>query len=218
MHSDRCSGNHACAGVYIEQVLCASAYIFKFVYTLATGCAYALIYVQSVHLALGNKDGGAQLVYENNCCLAWGVIFERRKDRGVVCVFSIFNAGGSVCGCTCVYTHTHRHTEQMGYLVVSPGASMGHLEGPNYPDGLNLGIHIFVCVQSTHVYVYARRRDTSWADSFEQSRWTKSRHTYIRICVQSTHVYVYARRRDRSWTDSFCLRHFFSSGKEWQKM
>jgi len=30
----------------------------------------------------------------------------------------------------------------------------------------------------------------------EDSRWTKSRHTYIRICVQSTHVYVYARRRD----------------------
>ena len=24
----------------------------------------------------------------------------------------------------------------------------------------------------------------------EESRWTKSRHTYIRICVQSTHVYT----------------------------
>jgi len=30
----------------------------------------------------------------------------------------------------------------------------------------------------------------------EESRWTKSRHTYIRICVQSTHVYVNTRRRD----------------------
>jgi len=32
----------------------------------------------------------------------------------------------------------------------------------------------------------------------EESRWTKSRHMYIRICVQSTviHVYVYASRRD----------------------
>ena len=30
----------------------------------------------------------------------------------------------------------------------------------------------------------------------EESRWTKSQHTYIRICVQSTHVYKYARRRD----------------------
>jgi len=30
----------------------------------------------------------------------------------------------------------------------------------------------------------------------EESRYTKSRYTYIRICVQSTHVYVYVRRRD----------------------
>ena len=30
----------------------------------------------------------------------------------------------------------------------------------------------------------------------EESRWTKSWHTYIRICVQSTHVYIYAKRRD----------------------
>jgi len=49
-------------------------------------------------------------VYESTCCLAWGVIFDRRKGRDVVCVFSIFNAGGSVCGCMCVYTHTHTHT------------------------------------------------------------------------------------------------------------
>ena len=56
MHSDRCSEHHACAGVYVKQVLCASAYIFA--YTLATEqCAYALMYVQFVHLALGNEDG-----------------------------------------------------------------------------------------------------------------------------------------------------------------
>jgi len=30
----------------------------------------------------------------------------------------------------------------------------------------------------------------------DESRWTKSWHTYIRICVQSTHVYVYDRRQD----------------------
>ena len=30
------------------------------------------------------------------------VIFDRRKDSSVVCVFSVFNAGGSVCGCMCV--------------------------------------------------------------------------------------------------------------------
>ena len=39
----------------------------------------------------------------------------------------------------CVYTHTH--SAQMGYSVVSPGVGMRHLEGPNNPDELNLGIY-----------------------------------------------------------------------------
>jgi len=60
------SEHHACAGVYVKQVLCASAYTFA--YMLATGCAYALIYVQFVHLALGNEDGWVQLVYEGITC------------------------------------------------------------------------------------------------------------------------------------------------------
>ena len=78
------------------------------------------MYVQFVYSALGNEDGGVQLVYEATCCLAWGVIFDRRRDRSVVCVFSIFDAGGSVCGCRCVYTHTHTYTAHMGYSDVSP--------------------------------------------------------------------------------------------------
>jgi len=41
-----------------------------------------------------------------------------------------------------------------------------------------------------------RSRDDETPGGPEESRWTESRHTYIRICVQSTHVYVYARRRD----------------------
>jgi len=98
-------------------VLCASAYTFA--YTPATGCEHACMYVQFVHSELGNQGGGVQLVYEGACCLAWGVIFDKRKDRGVVCVFSIFDAGESVCGCTCVYTHNHTHTAQTGYSDVS---------------------------------------------------------------------------------------------------
>jgi len=134
---------------------------YTFAYTFATGCAYALMYVQFVHSAVGNEDGGDQLVYEGDCCLAWGVIFDRRRDRCVVCVFSIFNVGGSVFGCLCVYTHTHTHTAHMRYSDVSPGVGMRHLEGPKNPDGLNLGIYVYprIYVQSTHVYVYARRRD-----------------------------------------------------------
>jgi len=140
MHSDRCSEHHAYAGVYVKQVLCASAYTFE--YTLATGCAYAICAVCS--LSLKNEDGEVQLVYERTCCLAWGIIFDTRKDRGVVFCLLYFNAGGSVCGCICVYTHTHTHIAQMEYSFVSPGFGMRHLEGPKNPDGINLGIHIFV--------------------------------------------------------------------------
>jgi len=86
--------------------------------------------------------------------LALGVIFDRRKDRGVVCVFSNFNAGGSVCGCMCEYTRTHTHAAQMGYLDVSPAVGMRHLEGPKNPDGLNLGTHIFVYVYKVHMCMY----------------------------------------------------------------
>jgi len=105
---DRCCEHHACAGVYVRQVLWTSAYTFA-------SCSLQDVHMRSrmcslFHLVLGNEDGGVQLVYESTCCLAWGVIFDTRKDKGVVCVFSIFKAGGSVCGCMCVYTHTHTHT------------------------------------------------------------------------------------------------------------
>ena len=66
--------------------------------------------VQFVHSAFGNEDGGVELVYENTICLAWEVVHDRRRDRGVVCVFSILDAGGSVNGCRYVYTHTHTQT------------------------------------------------------------------------------------------------------------
>ena len=37
LHSDKCSELNTRAGVYVKQVLCASAYTFA--YTFATGCA-----------------------------------------------------------------------------------------------------------------------------------------------------------------------------------
>jgi len=102
----------------------------------------------------GDDDGGVQLFYESTCCLGWGFIFDRRKDRGVVYFFSILNAGGSVCGCMCVYTHTHTHTAQMGYSHVSTGVGMKHLEDPKNPGGLNLGIYICVYVYKVHMCMY----------------------------------------------------------------
>jgi len=91
--------------------------------------------------------------------VAWrgGLFFDRRKDRGAVCVFSVFSVGGNICGCVCVYTHTHTHTAQMGYSDVSLGVGMRHLEGLKNPDGLNLGIHIFVYVYKVHICMYMLR-------------------------------------------------------------
>ena len=49
----------------------------------------------------------------------------------------------------------------------------------------------------------------------EESRWTKSRYTYIRICVQSTQVYVYAGTRDEILDYQLVFfNNFFLSTKE----
>ena len=115
------------------------------------------------HSALGNKGGGVQLVYEGTCCMSWEVIFDRRRDRCVVCIFSFFNAGGSVR----VYTHTHTHTAHIGYSDVSPGVGMRHLEGPTNPDRLNLCIYVFVYVYKVHIFMYMLGGGMrSWANCF----------------------------------------------------
>jgi len=119
-----------------------------------------------LYLALGNEDGVFQLVYESACCLVWGVIFDRRKDKGVVCVFFILTWAG-VYVSVCVYTHTHTHTAQMEYLDVSLGVGMRHLEGPKNPGARNLGIHIFVYVYKVHMCVYVLRgKMRSWTNCF----------------------------------------------------
>jgi len=157
--------HYAFAGAYIRQVLWTSAYTFacrSLQDVHMRSCVCSLF-----HLASGNEDGRVQLVYKSTCCLAWGVIVDGRKDRGVVCVFSILNAGGSVCGCMCVYTHTHTHTAQMGYSDVSPGVEMRHLEGPKNPDGLNLGIHIFVYLYKVNMCMYMQGGwMRSWTNRF----------------------------------------------------
>ena len=65
-----------------------------------------------------------------------------------------------MCACACVYAHTHAHCTDWA-LGCEPRSRDETPGGP------------------------------------EESRWTKSRYTYIRICVQSTQVFVHARRRDK---------------------
>ena len=76
-----------------------------------------------------------------------------------------------MCVCVCVYAHTHTHCTD----VVLGCEPRSRDETPGGP---------------------------------EKSRWTKSRHSYIRMCVQSTHVYIYANRKRQ---DEILDLLFFSS-------
>jgi len=55
----------------------------------------------------------------------------------------------SVCACIRTYTHTMH----MGYSDVSLGVWARYLEGPKNPDGLNLGIYVFVYVYRNKVHM-----------------------------------------------------------------
>jgi len=86
-------------------------------------------------------------------------LFLTEGKIGVLSVSSLFLTRVGVYMSVCVCIRTHTHTAQMRCSDVSPGVGMRHLEGPKNPDGLNLGTYIRICVQSTHVYIYAKRRD-----------------------------------------------------------
>jgi len=65
-----------------------------------------------------------------------------------------------------VYAHTHTHS-QMGYSVVNLKVWMRHLKGPKNPDGLNLGISVFVFVYKVHMCVYMLGGGVrSWTNCF----------------------------------------------------
>jgi len=108
------------------------------------------------YLALGNEDVGFQLVYESAC--AWrGGLFLTEGKIGVLSVSFLFwtRVGVYVGVCVCIRIHTHN--TQMGYLDVSPGVGTRHLEGPQNPDGLNLGTHIFAYVYKVLMCIYILR-------------------------------------------------------------
>jgi len=83
-----------CMDVYIYVCVCACVCVYVYMYMYVCIYIYICIYITCMcslfHLALGTEDGEVQLVHERACCLACGAIFDRRKDSGVVCVFSIF--------------------------------------------------------------------------------------------------------------------------------
>jgi len=132
-------------------------------YICAHACAVCFI------LRWGNEEEEVQLVYQGTFCLAWGVILTEGKI-GVLSVSSLFLTRVGVyvgASCTYLYTHTHTHTAQMGYSDVSPGVGMRHLEGSKNPEGLNLGIYVFVYVYKVHMCMYMLGGGMrSWTNSF----------------------------------------------------
>ena len=56
----------------------------------------------------------------------------------------------------CVYAHTHTHCTD-GVLGCEPRSRDETPGGPKNPDGLNLGIHIFVYVYKVHMCMYMLR-------------------------------------------------------------
>jgi len=85
--------------------------------------------------------------------VAWrGGLFLTEGKIVVLSVSSLFltRVGVYVNVSVCIRTQTHTLHRCSD---VNPGVGMRHLEGPKNADGLNLDIHIFVCVQSTHVYI-----------------------------------------------------------------
>jgi len=101
-------------------------------------------------MALRDKRGKVKLVYARHLLLA---CFAR--------IFSIFwrSGGGCACGCKYVYTYTPKHTAR-GVLRCEHRGQDETLGGPEECRWTkSRHICIRICVQSTHVYIYARRRD-----------------------------------------------------------
>ena len=86
--------------------------------------------------------------------VAWrGGLFLTEGKIVVLSVSSLFLSRVGVYVCVSVRIHTHTHTPHR-CSDMSPGVGMRHLEGPKNPDGLNLGIYIFVCVYKVHMCMF----------------------------------------------------------------
>ena len=98
-------------------------------------------------LVLKDEGGEVWLVYTEHLSLATGAFFDIKRDRCVLYDYFLTRVEMNVCVCVCIRTHTHT---AHGVFNVNPD---GNLDGPN-PDGLNLGIHIFVYVYKVHMWMH----------------------------------------------------------------
>jgi len=116
----------------------------------AHGCAVCFI------SRWGNEDGGVQVVYERR-----GGFFLTEGKIGALCVSSLFltRVGVYVGVCVCIRTHTHTHCTDrvLGCKARSQDETPERPEESRFPGKRHT--YIRIGVQSTHVYVYAKRQD-----------------------------------------------------------
>jgi len=140
MHFSRCCKHHAYARVYVRQVFWTSAYTFA--YTLATGCAYALMYVQFVDSALVERAWGRWARIWQHWMLGVGCYFWKKGRQGCCLCLFYFQRRWE---CMWVYVRVYAHTPDKVFGC-EPRVGMRHLEGPENPDGLNLAIqYSYMC-------------------------------------------------------------------------
>jgi len=72
----------------------------------------------------------------------------------VLSVSSLFLTRVGVYAGVCVRIRTHTNTLHLGCSDVSTRVGTRHLEGPKNPDGLNLGMHVFIHVNKVHTCKY----------------------------------------------------------------
>jgi len=97
----KCPGHQCMQVCMLHRCLDISINIYD---TIAAGCAHAPVYAQFVHSRWG-RGRCLNQSKQSTCRLAWGVLFDRKEDRGVLsCDFSMFDACGSVRECMCAHT------------------------------------------------------------------------------------------------------------------
>ena len=94
--------------------------------------------------------------------VAWrGGLFLTKGKIGVLSVSSLFltRVGVYVGVCVCIRTHTHTHCTDvvLGFEPRSRDETPGGPEESGWTKSRH--IYIRICIQSTNVYVYARKRD-----------------------------------------------------------
>jgi len=110
--------------------------------------------------------GHIPLVYAGYLLLAWDVIFGLKKTKEIVCIFSFFDGGESVCGCMCVYTHTHTQTAR-GVLWCEPRGRDETLGQPKESIWTKTR-HIFINGENNRTL--GRPKINYWNNSFSPRR------------------------------------------------